>query len=392
MHDPDLEITRLDSNEPEPTSAPARRWSRGALWRAGLGLCVALALLTVALTSPGVAQAVLPALPGYAPTPTAQARVILFRHAVPWGTLTIDGHPLTVKQFTVERASPGRHTLRYAAEPFPTLTCVFSVPASTHDTCPIFTPRPEDLFPLPPARVIDLGIIPQALPQAQRDALLAVIQRGLGEASVPLTVLSGDHYADAADQVVIASSTISATLTYQLRLTPPGSPVSGSGCEFLCSVDATDDSNWEVWIPIRTQWRLSLPTGEQIITPSPAGVSGNNFIAEDIAWDGSWQVSFPPSKTQGLECAAANTSLGALLSAAHISPAEWRNIPSSQPWECLSLVTPEQTPLASSTAFLLYRFGALLAANDEAHGLFPALPVASPHERILARQIAASGS
>jgi hypothetical protein len=39
-------------------------------------------------------------------------------------------------------------------------------------------------------------------------------------------------------------------------------------------------------------------------------------------------------------------------------------------------------------ALVLYRAGALIAANAEAHRAFPTLPLASTHERALAQAVA----
>jgi len=41
-------------------------------------------------------------------------------------------------------------------------------------------------------------------------------------------------------------------------------------------------------------------------------------------------------------------------------------------------------------AYCLYRFGVLLAANDEAHRLWPYLPVADAYEQGIARRLTAN--
>jgi hypothetical protein len=44
-------------------------------------------------------------------------------------------------------------------------------------------------------------------------------------------------------------------------------------------------------------------------------------------------------------------------------------------------------PAQGTPVYLYYRLGVLLAANDATHQTFPKLPVASPTERALVRQI-----
>ncbi len=54
---------------------------------------------------------------------------------------------------------------------------------------------------------------------------------------------------------------------------------------------------------------------------------------------------------------------------------------------CLGVATPHQSQ--ATTAYVLYRFGVLLAANAAAHRYFPALPVADSSEQVIAQQIMA---
>src|SRR5262249_7153625 len=163
------------------------------------------------------------------PTPTATdplplgAGTVLVTDVVPWGNLRVDG-----KRITPPAARPGpllplpiafgrgRHRLEYQADPFPTLRCLFSVPAAAgSDTCPMV--RDGGIDPsLGDARLLDLGATPEALPTDQRRLLTQVVAAALTTTPGTATVAAGDHYLGPTGTAAVARDPVQASLRFAL--------------------------------------------------------------------------------------------------------------------------------------------------------------------------------
>ena len=69
---------------------------------------------------------------------------MLLAHTVPWGRLSVDGRSLDdlhsfidrIDGYPAVRLPAGAHTITYAADQFPTLTCTVTIPFTTPRTAP----------------------------------------------------------------------------------------------------------------------------------------------------------------------------------------------------------------------------------------------------------------
>src|SRR5215470_3913817 len=198
-------------------------------------LVVACALLLSIPNAPATLGALL-RIPTPMPTATLAigADTLILEHDVPWGLLTIDGHT-TVRGSATQPSMPqgrffptiqlarGRHTLHYAAPPFPPLSCTISVPAMSTDTCPLTGTHARDpVHAFAAARVIDLGATVQRLPADQLAALTRVtgqLLRASSAATAPTTgggVLPGESYLRADGTRAVARVPLTATLQLDL--------------------------------------------------------------------------------------------------------------------------------------------------------------------------------
>ena len=126
------------------------RWMRsrpGRLALSALTLLIILAALAgiLARSNPDPIGAAKTAMGYTTPTPTLfippGGDTFGLANSVPWGDLRIDGHAPTLttialvgQGFTLPR---GVHHLMYQARYFPSLSCLFSVPQTPEDTCPL---------------------------------------------------------------------------------------------------------------------------------------------------------------------------------------------------------------------------------------------------------------
>ncbi|HEX8034344.1 MAG TPA: hypothetical protein VF510_10875 [Ktedonobacterales bacterium] len=335
---------------------------------------------------------------------------------VPWGTLLIDGKhdPRANTHLDLYQGSfilpPGRHTLEYRADPFPTLRCVVTVPAGSADTCPLISSQQAgtvaDPFP-PTTRLLDLRATPAHLPTSQQAALVAAIQTALVERvpAATATVLPGERYVTAGGSVAIATQSLQATFLYEFQWNAQSGL---HDCRSLCvrrrNLMPSDDM-WVISAHVRQGWRYTTADGVPVvpfappiatdIAPlTPSGASATDiFINLYTRWTGHWQVSTLSLAEFGDPYAVPTCAVGfeALLHVLGSANVSFTPIPPSPVANgCLFLVqrfTASGT-LTGEPLYYLYRFGVLLAVNAPARSALPALPAASPAEQSLARQIA----
>jgi hypothetical protein len=166
-------------------------------------------------------------------------------------------------------------------------------------------------------------------------------------------------------------------------------------------------------------WDFATSNGQVIAQDQPDAPPGTNNIQPahptllQITWaKGNWHVVLPIFPHTGinsnsyLTCVSADEFVSSLpsprLDSTQVTNANvsWNSAAGSVLADgCVELAqlgTNESgTPFPSSspqspTAYCLYRFGVLLAANDLAHRWWPQLPLADAYERSMAQQLAAS--
>jgi hypothetical protein len=372
----------------------------------GLVVLVCAGLL---LSQPGTQQALRQTLAGPTPTPTAPlasgANHIYFEGEAPWGRLTLDGTPLAPQAGQSASLRHGRHTLTYAAAPWAPLRCQLSVPAQPRDSCPVdstITVGNE-----PRARVVNLGTTPDRLPAAQRTALAKAVASAL-QANVETAVVPpGDHYRSADGRIAVATLPLRATmvLTLNTDATRPTSNFGPGPCVSLCSDPGVDDGGaawWLIWAHAIAHLRFMAADGAIVDPDSSADLDVSYPLG--ATWSGTWSVTTHHyADSQQYLCYAA-------LQRAFPDSGP---LPSSSGWSettylgpndvegCVAVLSPgilgssgwvvgnanaTPTPLPADAALFIIRFGMVLAGNAAAHAAQPLLPVASAHERALARQ------
>jgi hypothetical protein len=408
------------------------------------GYAVAVLVLLVCagllLSLPDTQQALRQTLVRPTPTPTQSlafgANLVAFEYAAPWGRLTLDGTPKAPQfsqfgQFTP--LSRGRHTLTYAAAPWPVLHCQLSVPAQQGDSCPVdSTMQGENEQPL--ARVIELGATPERLPAVQRAALTAAVANTLQASVETTTVPPGDHYRAADGHIAVATQPMQASLVLTLNTdaAPAASNFGPGPCVSLCSqpFGGFDGgaAGWVVWAVVVAHWQFMAADGTLIDpgastdldAPYPVGATWSESPS-GLGAGGGWSVTAHPYAASPGAAGVAGAAGGQgdlcfpafqqafpngtpLLSStsgfseeSHPGPSEIAGCvmvvsPISNGGEPLAPnATPNAaaatpTPLPAGTAIFIVRFGIVLAGNAVAHTAQPLLPVASAHERALAQQ------
>jgi hypothetical protein len=337
-------------------------------------------------------------------------------HSVPWGTLRLDGLSIAtldgallprvpdevVPTFTLRA---GQHTLEYTADPFPSLRCQISQPASASDTCPLFDPPPK--YPLQNqngSRILDVGATLDRLPASQLAALEQAMQArmtvGLGTASA--TVAQGERYLGADGHVATAPQTWNATPRYTLNTdTNDDGPWAGQPCVTLCETypgAVIDTTLWTIVAHVIVTWRYTQTNGTVALDLAPAATpERHQHIRQPFAvrWTGAWEVITAPASARIPTplCAVATSLLAEQLlrstATQELANYAWDGVSAPNTADGCLLKGGPSTGANSPTANVLYRFGLLYAANDTAHRLLPGLPLADALGQALADMIAA---
>ncbi|MFI5273617.1 MAG: hypothetical protein ACHQ4H_11345 [Ktedonobacterales bacterium] len=428
MDENELEVSRLRPHREAHTPPTRRRMGRGGRRLAVTllsGFCMALALAALLLLTqpdPGAALGALLDIPTATPTPPLAigAGIVFFEHQVPWGVLTVDGQHTDTADLAQANSSDGtianldvalvrgRHTVAYDAPPFVPVRCTITVPASSRDTCPLWTPTgKEALHVVGAARVLDLRATIDHLPPAELAALTAAAQSAVAITVPAVTVAAGERYLGADGMTHVAAQAQHATL---FREPWRGVPVfSGESCVFLCPAlpgGGIVSGTWELAAEVRQGFRFTSATGavlaEGALTWTPGGLEQPQglLVAADtlsVRWDGAWQVAVDSSVygAQLLTCQAAQSLTGQLKGAYGGAGG-----PNYQPLTPIAAANPtdgcitgyqEMLPDGSKGArsALLYRFGLLLTIDPASRAAFPYLPQADAGEQAIAQQILA---
>jgi hypothetical protein len=299
----------------------------------------------------------------------------------------------------------GHHLVEYRAAPFPTLKCVISVPASGRDTCPLHHATDvTDLLRTPPlVRILDLQATIDRLPTAQTIALLTAAQLALASLADAFSIGTlevGDHFVDYLGRIQQAS--VESTFTAQLRLESSVTRYEGVACVTLCTatgiLDPYSREDWALLAPVVLTWRYATPTGQTLMADGPTGgIDAPPILRSRMTlflahMDASgWQVKTLPVSLPlpyPVVCPAVDPFVEALtaITGQQAEDTEWIYAAASWDLGCLYAGTPfKATTGAPSSArvVVLYRAGAVMAANAQARHAFPTLPLASAHEHAL---------
>lgn len=421
---------------------------------AGTATTVMLALLLLVSAVPALRSGAQSWLSGMAPPPAAALAPpgdrFYFSASVPWTTVSLDGHTITLPW--IGRDPPlalphGLHQIEWRAAPFLPRSCLLSVPYAASNTCTrasYYGERPSQ----PAVNLVLLDESLAALPSAQQ----AVVARGLNAALSGFsdTVQPGEAYAAGGSSPTfdaVATVPLRATLRFRLDLTPVAPSTDGGSaacqlsdicpftphnCAQLCTLGALTlqplrsegvPVNMRAWYVVafaRLEWQIAPLAGRDSVTAapiSPGGMAAAEFpVLFALTWDGAtWRPRPLISPADGTLLRPFNELIGTIAGSGssslvepgcaampdYVGPdatiseyAAARFIAAPNPAQgCLAVVTPVSAvsnPVQSvPAAWYLYRFGVLLAANDVAHQASPRLPQADAGERAVAAQLAA---
>lgn len=322
-------------------------------------------------------------------------------HIAPWGDLRIDGQSVSQKQvlqrFRAITLAPGTHTLDYSAPPFAPLHCSLTVPADTvGDTCPLSNGDGDAPTLYNDAvRELDLRASFTNLSPQQLAVLIKVAEAGLAAGSPTATVAPGEHYLTAGGTITnMSGRSVQATLLYRLSTEQTRQPYRFEGfpCQTLCLSPYLIDQaplEWGVVAHIALSWSYTMPHGPIVSGPvTPDHDTMDVGIPLHITWQHGWRVT--PLKYTGGPfgnpiCMPAQQALyQATVGTSSSANFAMRPAPDADgciiEWSSLDPATNAFTP----PCYLLYRFGVLLAANDQAHRAFLTLPLADAYEQALA--------
>lgn len=337
-------------------------------------------------------------------------------HIAPWGDMRIDGQSVprsyVLQRFRAIKLAPGTHALDYSAPPFAPLHCILTVPANpTGDTCPL-TQNADDLFPVQndSVRMLDLRAGFTNLPREQLAALISIASAGLLAASPTVPVAPGEHYLTANGEVATNTHRpMQATLLYQLshdQVLLPGFEY--LHCQTLCfyrSLINRAPDEWGVVAHVTLSWSYVVPHTVLYGPVEPDRDTVDAGVPLHITWQRGWRVTplkAPATANGGI---LRNTSTPICVPAQEMT---WPVVAQLAGWDQSSFTTADGAEGClihgrASTGkgpnpggfgppnYLLYRFGVLLAANDQAHRTFPTLPRADAFEQSLAQQLATQG-
>lgn len=413
--EPDFEVTDLRTGQPDErvyAQGNERRQRRRRLGAGVLVLVLLVALVLPFLSVPGFGATVRQALhlPTPAPSPSLAlgGDIIYFEHGLPWGTLLLDGKVVTNVEteqpytgfeqlYTSLHIPSGRHLLTYTATPFPTLRCWVSTPAATSDTCPLIRSRgPSDVTPpFPAERVLDLGGDPATLSPSLRASLESAAARIVATLVSTATVAAGEEVVGDDGMPRVASSRMTATLTYTVA---PGSgsryiiPGSGLACVVLCAIQPASyvndaHSQWVVAAHVLPTWTYT-PAGEATFQGKAVAIGGvqpDGIVPLNVSWNGAWQVKVADSLATSPICFIP-LNLFATLQLGSAPLSTIKTVPAPVPADgCLAVGDAlDATGVPRIPFAVMYRFGVLYTVDDEARRLLPTLPVADVRLRSLA--------
>lgn len=415
-------VGRQSQTSPPPRLPAQPRRMRAAL----MASLMLLAVVVIALVNPTVRSSMMTALlspPAPSPTLAPNANLVFLESGAPWGTFSLDGQkPSPLAQPTLRLSSiwlrlpRGRHTLRVAQPPFPSLSCVISVPAARGDTCPVVESQAlqrgyfvNQTSSTLNSRVIDLGARFDRLSPVDGAVLLDAVRAALPEANQPMMIVSGDHYLADDGSVMVARASLQATLQLDLASPDRSIPSDSSRCQALCDEltsfqrDGDTGGLWSLVAVARGSWRIIASGGQIIAAHAPLWPDEPVFASLPVAtqyvrtrmgvdWDGSWHVA--PRRGFGMDsprlCDVAAQMTGVLLGTqprldtTSMNVREGQGIYASQ--GCVVTLTLSDSS-ATGPLHLYYHLGVLLAANEAAQSAFPDLPVASANEQAQARAL-----
>ena len=428
-----VEITDLPGYERARSGAPRFQRTLRQLWKyrlfqaTGLFFLLLFCLALLLNGAPSLRSFVLTDIVGINPTPTSAAgpNISLFyvNAAPPWGVLTIDGKKLARLPDPATglplHLGPGSHRLIWQAAPFPTQSCVLSVPSHPTDTCQATetSQTPDQHL----AWIVSFQNSMLTLPKEQQRALNTQIQQILDGFQASDIVQPGEQFVEVTASgdgpqpqfpIGVANQPLRATLHLTLDSEGTANACAGGGitvnacmvneqrCGGLCT-QGSEGTSWDVLAVVRTSWTYTTLDGRVVAANMADAEAGaaliEHVLALTIRWDGTnWHVQAAPQFFNGpIPCVAAadDASISNNFGTTPFQAFDWHYVPAPNiAAGCLIALTsisnggPSPTP--SSQLLYLHRFGIFIAINRLAQEYNASLPHPTPYELNLAHQLA----
>ncbi|HJT56507.1 MAG TPA: hypothetical protein VJ761_08430 [Ktedonobacteraceae bacterium] len=392
---------------------------------------IGLIVIIVIGSSPAARGTLQAGIFGQAPTPTptlAPGLDLFYIEGIPsWSQVSLDGHRLTHLPSIGEspiQIPRGHHAIVWHAAPFSNQSCTMSVPpVFASDTCRIN--QAVRLHAGLSAWIISFDVSLTSLPDDQRTALVQKVQAALDKLQSSAIIQPGEQYAadvltggqlQASVTTVTATQPLRATLNFQLDAAPNSQQTCAAGvlvqdcqaCRLFCPPPnpvpqtSSEAQQWNVLALIYSTWTYTTLDGHVIARDQSN--SEDHPLELGITWDGTnWHVNIlfnQQTTSQGdLACLPAEEEIGSTGEfsltggeVAQSAPVNWHfRADSNLAAGCLATGTPlndTATPTTLPIAYLLDRFGVILAANIAAHQYWALNPVADKEEQKLAQQLA----
>jgi hypothetical protein len=369
------------------------------------GIVLALALLPVWRSLAALRQA--------APAPADQGVAVEVTSSITTGAVTLNGRRIGIHLPLLLYLRPGVNVIALDAPPFRTRTCRITAPAgAADDTCRGLGVQPplkgdQRFYGTAEHQVVSAYVVTfllglTDLPTDLQMQALATVSASLSQrlATMVVAVRPGDHFATglAATGVPIVGRT-----TAPLLATPIATLSRLAGV-YICEADVcpyfddstfgdtastTSDPNWTVWLGVTLGWRFTALSGAEVRQILfRAGLIGP-IVAVTLAYHTGtgWYV---PKSSALDDRLRGEVALGLCIDGADTFSTQESNTQQdvlligegggATLEGCSLTVRRFYGDQRSAETRVLWRFGALLAADPASRALFPVLPLASPQE------------
>ena len=404
---------------------PRQRLFRAAAITGGVALITLIVLAGSATTRNALITGIMGRQP--TPTPTLFPGTDLFyiQGSPPWGHASLDGHPLSrlpiIGKDQPLQLARGNHIVRWNADPFQPQTCLITIPALVgSDSC--VSHQVAQLKPNLFASIITFSESMDSLPQNQFQALTKAIQAAVETLQSTDIMQPGERYIDIQSNsgTATASQPMRATLNFQLdiALTSNATCVSTvgrsvipscQGCRRFCTApdqffpSTPTDSAWSVLALVSASWKFTTLDGHIVEQDQPDSTD-EHLIELHVTWDGeNWRVEVPVNTLENsgvsnpiCESAQQEIAMNGYFGATGGNVEEavyWQQFVSETNLAagCLAVGIPQQSTADQPhlpVAYLLYRFGVVVAGNQAAYRYWASQPMADKYEQALAQQLA----
>ncbi|HZU71025.1 MAG TPA: hypothetical protein VFA09_27355 [Ktedonobacteraceae bacterium] len=407
-----------------PPLSPRQRF----LQLATMSVSLALIALIILAGSASTRNALLTGIFGRQPTPTPTlfpgTNLFYIQGTPSWGRAILDGHTLArlpvVGKDQPLQLSRGRHVLQWRAAPFLLQTCIVAIPPTAgSNNC-----EQDEAVQLKSgffAAIIRFSETLDSLPPDQFVALANAAQSAVNGLQSTTMVEPGEQYIDTLSDsdMATASEPMHATLNFQLDIASASNApcvsslarsviLSCQDCREFCTAPdqafpATPiNQPWNVLALIAATWKFMTLDGH-IVEQNQPDTSDEHLIELQITWDGTyWHVKAPistleSSTTDNPICESAQEEIGMNgyfgQTGGNVEEAVvWQQFASESKLAdgCLAVGIPQQNSPEQPrlpTAYLLYRFGVVVAGNQAAYNYWASQPLADSYERHLVQQI-----